>query len=121
MLGSSAASGNERMRSTSPWTSRSAFSGLVPRWSRMVMLPPFSAAIDWTWSMPAMPRTASSTLTQIPSSTSRGLAPGHTTCTRTTSRAIVGKVSRLRVLPASVPRTRRRTIKRLPTRGCETE
>lgn len=64
------------IESTRFLTSSSTSETSSPSITSMVTAPPFSAAIEVTFSMPEMPCTSSSMRWQIDSSTSAGAAPG---------------------------------------------
>ena len=56
------------------------------------MLPQLSAEVDLNFSMPSIPRKASSILIIIPSSTSKAEAPGNGISIFTSSRSILGLI-----------------------------
>ncbi len=64
------------MRSTSAFTSESTRSGSASSVRSRVTVATPSPAWEFTRFTPSMPRTASSTLSTMPCSTSSGLAPG---------------------------------------------
>ena len=74
--GSSASSGKERIRSTEDFTSARTRSGSASISSSMATVPTPSDAPEVTRLTPSIPRTASSTASTIPCSTSSGEAPG---------------------------------------------
>jgi hypothetical protein len=70
--------GNDEMRSTAFLTSCSTRSVLLPRLTSTSTVPLFSRDTEVTRSTPVVPRSSSSILSTMPSSTSSGLAPGYT-------------------------------------------